>query len=231
VVLTHEFWQSHLGSDGNVLDRSLILNGRPARIVGVMPADFHSPSELAIPDRPAIFVPAAYPADLLAAHGDHEVTVVGRLHPGVPVSEAQAELDAISAGLARQYPASNTGVRAVIAPLRDDLTRGARDSLRALLGASGLIVLIACLNVANLLLSARMPAGTNRACASRSAPGDSASPANSWRRACCSPPAAASAACCWARLSCGCCSRSRPATLPRSTMSLWTGASSPSAPP
>jgi putative ABC transport system permease protein len=152
VILTHQFWERRLGADPGVLGRSLMLDGRPRQVVGVLPRGFQAPSEFALPDRPEFFVPAGYPKELLVSHGDHEVNVVARLAPGVSVATAQADLDRLSANLAAQYPRSNTGMRAVIAPLQEDLVRGLRDSLWALLGASGFIVLITCVNVANLLL-------------------------------------------------------------------------------
>jgi putative ABC transport system permease protein len=152
VILSHEFWQVRMGADAEVLQRSLMLDGKEHRVIGVLPAGFRAPSEFALPDRPALFLPAAFSAELLASHGDHEVNVVGRLKPGVSLAAAQGELDAVSARLGKQYPNSNAGVRAPIASLRNDLTSGVRDTVWALLGASGFIVLIACLNVANLLL-------------------------------------------------------------------------------
>jgi putative ABC transport system permease protein len=151
-ILSHDFWERRLGSDPEVLEHALMLDGHSYHVVGVLPRGFQSPSELALPDRLDFFVPGAYPPELLASHGDHDVNVVGRLRAGIPVKTAQAELDRISAGLAAQYPPTNTGVYAVIAPLQKDLVRSVRDSLWALLGASGFIVLITCVNVANLLL-------------------------------------------------------------------------------
>ena len=73
-----------LGGDTGVLQRSLVLDGRTYRIIGVMPRGFKAPSEFAGAARPEFFVPAAFPAELLASHGDHEVNVLGRLTPGVP---------------------------------------------------------------------------------------------------------------------------------------------------
>ncbi|HYT89367.1 MAG TPA: ABC transporter permease [Gemmataceae bacterium] len=151
-ILTHAFWQRRFGGDPAVLGRSLMLDGSPYRVIGVLPAGFQAPSEFALPLRPEFFVPGAYSRDLLANHGDHGVNVVARLRPGASIQAPQAELDRVSAGLAAQYPQTNQGVRAAIAPLRDDLVRGVRDSLWVLLGATGVIVLISCLNVANLLL-------------------------------------------------------------------------------
>lgn len=152
VLLTHDFCLRRLGGDTGVLGRTLMFDGRPHTIIGVLPRSFQPLGQFGQPDPVEFFVPAAYTRDLLVGHGDHEVNVLGRLRPEVTVRAAQSELDAISAGLAQRFPDSNTGIRAVIAPLRDDLIRSVTNSLQALLGASALIVLITCVNVANLLL-------------------------------------------------------------------------------
>ncbi|HLK66423.1 MAG TPA: ABC transporter permease [Bryobacteraceae bacterium] len=151
-LITDGFWRRRLGADTGVLERSILLDGKPYRVIGVLPRDFESPAQFGQKDRIEFYVPAQFSKQLLSSHGDHEVGVVGRLQPGASLQAAQAELDSISAGLARQYPNSNGGLRAVIAPLHDDLVNGVRDSLLALLGASALIVLITCVNVASLLL-------------------------------------------------------------------------------
>ena len=154
VLLAHDFCVRRLGGDTGVLGRSLMLDGRPHTVIGVLPRSFQPVGQFGQPNRVEFFVPAAYTPDLLGpqGHGDHEINVLGRLRPGASVRSAQSELDAISAGLAQRFPDSNRGMRAVIAPLQDDLIRRVTDSLAALLGASGLIVLITCVNVANLLL-------------------------------------------------------------------------------
>src|SRR5437870_5992603 len=152
VLIAHDFWLRRLGGDTNVLGRTLLLDARPYRVIGVLPRSFQPVGQFGQPDRVEFFVPAAYTKDLLISHGDHEINVLGRLQPGASVRSAQSELDAISAGLAQRFPDSNQGVRPVVAPLQDDLIRRVTDSLAALLGASGLIVLITCVNVANLLL-------------------------------------------------------------------------------
>ena len=152
VILTDGFWQRRLGADPAVLDRSVVLDGKARRVVGVLPPTFQSPAQFGFRDRIEFYVPATFPRELLGSHGDHEVAVVGRLKPGVSIRAAQDELDSISAALAKQYPNSNDGVRAVIGPLHDDLVQDVKASLFTLLGASGLIVLITCVNVASLLL-------------------------------------------------------------------------------
>jgi putative ABC transport system permease protein len=152
VIITDQFWRNRLGSDTNVLAHSIMLDAQPYQIVGVLPPDFQSPYQLTIPDRVEIYVPAAYPRELLTSRGDHEVNAVARLRPGVSVRQAQADLDVISASLGKQFQSTNRNIRAGIAPLRDDIVRNVRQSLWILLGASALIVLIACVNLANLLL-------------------------------------------------------------------------------
>jgi ABC-type antimicrobial peptide transport system permease subunit len=117
-----------------------------------LPNGFQSPNQFGLLDRIEFYIPAAYSRTLLANHGDREIAVVGRLKPGVSLRTAQSELDAISNSLAKQYPQTNEGVRAVLAVLRDDIVRNVRTALLVLLAATGLIVLIACVNVANLLL-------------------------------------------------------------------------------
>jgi putative ABC transport system permease protein len=152
VVVTDGFWQRRLGADTAVLGRTIMLDGKPRQVIGVLPRGFESPAQFGIKSQIEFYVPAAFPRELLASRGDHEVNVVGRLQSGMSVQAAQAELNSISGALAERYPNSNAGMRAVIAPLQDDLVRSVKDSLFALLGASLLIVLITCVNVANLLL-------------------------------------------------------------------------------
>jgi putative ABC transport system permease protein len=152
VILTHSFWQRRFGADPAILGRAISLDARSYEVIGVLPAGFQSPQQMAVPGQIDFYVPAAYSKALLEAHGDHEVNVLGRLKPRVEMYTAQAELNVISSQLATQFPNSNNGTRAVIAPLRDDVVSSAKEPLLALLGASGLIVLITCLNIANLLL-------------------------------------------------------------------------------
>jgi predicted permease len=152
VVVTHDFWQRRLGSDTDVLQRGVKLDGLRYQVIGVLPRGFQSPDQLAHPERIEFYVPAAYSSELLASHADHEVYVVGRLKPGVTLPAAQGELNAISSALQKQYPDYGRNTRAAIGALDTFLVRRVKDSLLALLGASGMIVLITCVNVANLLL-------------------------------------------------------------------------------
>ncbi len=152
VMITYGFWQRRLGGATDTLDRSITLDGKSFRIVGILPEGFQSPLQIGLKTPVEFYVTASYPNDLLASRGDHEVNVVARLKPGVTFDAAQAALRGVSANLAQQFPNSNGNIYAEIAPLRDDLAGSAKQSLWSLLCASGLIVLIACVNVANLLM-------------------------------------------------------------------------------
>jgi len=153
VVLTHDFWMERLGGDPEVLGREVLLDGAPYRVIGVMPGLFRSPLQVAYAEDAAeFFVPAAYPKSQLAARGDHDVNVVARLRPGVTVAAAQAALESVSAGLQKQFPRTNANFHAVVAPLGDDLVHKVSGPLWILLAASGVIVLITCVNMANLML-------------------------------------------------------------------------------
>jgi putative ABC transport system permease protein len=151
-IVSHEFWRQRLSGAADALERSIFLDGKPYRIVGILPPGFQSPQQLGLKAPSEVYLTASYSYELLASHGDHEVNAVARLKPGVSVQSAQAALGGISASLGARFPDSNRNIRAMIAPLRDDLAGSASQPLWALLGASGLIVLIACVNVANLLM-------------------------------------------------------------------------------
>jgi putative ABC transport system permease protein len=152
VVLAHSFWQRHLGGDQSVIGQTLTFDSRPFVVIGVMPPAFQPATQYVQTVPVEFFVPAQYSKELLHSHGDHEVAVIGRLKSGVDLQTARAQLDSVSEGLAQRFPDSNRGVATGSAPLRDDIIRDVGDGLRALLAASGLIVLITCINVANLLL-------------------------------------------------------------------------------
>lgn len=151
-IITDELWRSHFGADSQILGRQITLDSEKYTIVGIMPPGFQSPRQISMSNQLAFFVPAAYPAKLLADHGDHAISVLGRLRPGATIESARAELAPISERLAAQYPETNKNVIVEIAPLATDINRNARTSLIVLLGAVGLILLISCANLANLLL-------------------------------------------------------------------------------
>jgi putative ABC transport system permease protein len=152
VILADALWRSKFRADPSVLGTSITLNGEPYEIVGVMPASFRALSDYGSSVRVAYFKPAAYPQALLDNHGEHEVRAVGRLKEGVTVSQAQADLKSISADLARRFPDTNKSVRALIAPLATDIARVVERALVVMWIAVALVLLIACVNLANLLI-------------------------------------------------------------------------------
>jgi predicted permease len=155
IVLSDALWRRRFAADDGVTNRIVSLDGRPTRIVGVMPAGFRGVSSFASATNIVDFwVPIRFTADLLSddGRGDHEVNVVGRLRDGVSVNAGQRELNAISADLAQRFPKSNGGIVATVAPLASDLVRTASASLWAMLAMVAVILLIACVNVANLLI-------------------------------------------------------------------------------
>jgi putative ABC transport system permease protein len=151
VVLSDRFWKRRFGGDSGVVGRNLLLDGEPHLIVGVARPD------LAIQSAPDLWVAAIakpQPGDSNANRGNHFLTVIGRLKPGATVQQAQTELVSIAGDLERQFPDSNKGWSVAVVPLLDWLVpREIRTTLVALLGAVGMVLLIACANVANLLLA------------------------------------------------------------------------------
>jgi putative ABC transport system permease protein len=149
VVLSHGLWQNRFRGDANILLRSISLDGRPFTVIGVMPADF------AFPNRVDVWVPAGLSAAGWQSRGDHPGLLgVARLKSGVSIEQARVEMDTIAMRLEQQYPDSNKKVRARIDPLIENrVGPKTRIALWTLLGAVGMVLLIACGNVANLLLA------------------------------------------------------------------------------
>jgi len=152
VILSDALWRARFAADRSTVGRTITLNGEPYDVVGIMPPSFQPVTQIGATPAIAFFVPAAYPDELLNNHGDHEIRVVGRLKPGVTLEQGRADLLAVSTALEQRLPDTNTGVRARIAPLNADIVRNVRTSLLMLLGAVGLVLLVACVNLANLLI-------------------------------------------------------------------------------
>ena len=152
VILSAGLWQARFGSDQGIVGRTMTLDDTPYQVVGVMPAAFTPVMQYTNAEPITFWTPAGYPQDLLDNHGDHEIAVVGRLAPGASVAAAQTELTSISEALATQFPKTNATVRAFVTPLRDDIVSGVRTSFLILIAIVSAILLIACVNVANLLL-------------------------------------------------------------------------------
>jgi putative ABC transport system permease protein len=149
VVLSHGFWQRVFGGAKDVVGRSIQLNGEPYQVVGVAPYGFGVASKV------EVWTPMAFKPDEIKndARGGHYINVVGRLKPGVTFAQAKAELDVIAAQLAVQYPDPQKGWGIFMMPIQDYMVRDVKPVLYTLLGAVGCVLLIACANLANLLLA------------------------------------------------------------------------------
>jgi predicted permease len=150
VVLSHGFWRSRLGGDRNAVGRTIVVDGEPRRVVGVMPAGFGVPGGAAA----ELWLPIAFdPATDYRVEGGRYLRVVGRLAPGATIESAAAELRAIARRLADAHPVYNAQWSAVVVGLHTHLVRGARRPLLVLAGVVAFVLLIACANVANLALA------------------------------------------------------------------------------
>lgn len=148
-ILTDGLWHRRFGSDPTILGKTIGINGELSTIIGVLPADFRFPFAL----RCDALVPIVFTDDQLKYRGIHPFLGVGRLNPGVSVERAQAEMDLVSKQLEKQNPETNIGHMANLIVLRHQLSGKLRPALMVLLGAVFLVALIACANVANLLLA------------------------------------------------------------------------------
>ena len=153
VIITHELWKNRFSSNPDLLGHQILLDQQSFRVIGIMPPGFKSPNQLVLPEELSFFVPAAYSAAQLADRTTFELNVIARLQSGATIRQAQAEMDAISGGLEQRFPETNRNIRAGLARLDSDIRSNARPAMLALLGAVGLILLIACANLANLLLA------------------------------------------------------------------------------
>jgi putative ABC transport system permease protein len=151
VLLSHSLWQRRFGSDPGAIGRALTLNGESYTVVGVMPPFVQLPGFENRNDQ--LWVPIAFPAEEATERGNHFLEVIARLEPRVTLKQAQAEMDTIAARLEKQYPTYNTRRGAVVVPLHEQVVGEIRPALLILLGAVAFVLLIACADVANLLLA------------------------------------------------------------------------------
>jgi putative ABC transport system permease protein len=149
VVLGHGLWRRVFGGDAAVLGRAVRINGRAHEVVGVMPAGFDYPGKA------DLWLPMAFEAGEVdaGARGAHYISVVARLKEGVSLEAARARMRAVAEGLARAYPRTNEGAGATVLPLLELSVSQVRPALLMLLVAAGFVLLIACANVAHLLLA------------------------------------------------------------------------------
>ncbi len=150
VVLSDGFWRRHLGADPDPVGRTLALDGADFTVVGVLPQGFDFPVRISGAE---LWTPTGLRARWLEKRGGHTFRTVARLKAGVTLAQAQAEMDTIAGRLEQQYPDSNTGYGVNVVPLHEQVVGNVRPALLILLGAVGLVLLIACANVANLLLA------------------------------------------------------------------------------
>ncbi len=147
-VISHGLWQSRYGGEHSIIGRNILLNGERHTVVGVMPRDFQF--QVASIN---LWVPIALTAEQLADRDLHYLNVVARLKPGVTVAQANADIQAITHRIAAAYPDEAEGLSAAVVPLHEQLAGNMRHPLLMLLVAVGFVLLIACANVAGMLLA------------------------------------------------------------------------------
>jgi putative ABC transport system permease protein len=159
VILSHGLWQRRFGADPSVLGKTVSLDGRSYLVVGIMPPGFVFPGMTGLHygfffNKPAdVWIPLAMPADLLRTRSNHFLEVVARLKPDMSLAQAGAEMDTVMQRIVQVNPGDVMGTHAKVIPLREQSIGTVRSGLLVLLGAVGFVLLIACANVANLLLA------------------------------------------------------------------------------
>ncbi|HKV11093.1 MAG TPA: ABC transporter permease [Thermoanaerobaculia bacterium] len=146
VLISEELWQRRFGRDRSVIGRRLDLNGVPSTVVGILGRDGQYPANA------DVWLPLAFEEQMLTQRGAYYLNAIAKLAPGATLEEARAEAKVIGDRLAREYPRDNEGTSVGMAPLQEFMVGDVRTPLLVLLGAVLLVLLIACANVANLLL-------------------------------------------------------------------------------
>ncbi|MEJ7811393.1 MAG: ABC transporter permease [Gemmatimonadaceae bacterium] len=144
-ILSYGFWQQRFGARPSIIGETIALSGLPFTVVGIAPRDFRAGPEA------DVWTPLV--TDTTLGRRSDFLTVIGRLKPGVTIERAQGELVSLMARLAEQYPQTNVGWSAELVPLKDEIVGNVRAALLVFMGAVGLVLLIACANVANLTLA------------------------------------------------------------------------------
>jgi predicted permease len=147
VVISQGLWRKAFGANPSIVGQTVLLNSRKFTVIGVMPAGFE------FPQKAELWTPLAWDEKERQTRAIHDYMVVARLNPDVPLAKAQSEMSAISGRLEREYPEADKGWGAVVIPLREDLVGDMRPALLVLFSAVGFVLLIACANVANLMLA------------------------------------------------------------------------------
>jgi putative ABC transport system permease protein len=146
-VVSYSFWQRHFGGDPGAVGKNIELNSESYTVIGVMSPSFN------FPPSNDVWTPFEMSEKSLGSRGSHSYRAFGRLKPGVAPEQARADLTTVAEHLEQEYPHSNEKVSAVVVPMKEEITKNSREQLLLLLGAVVLVLLIACANVANLLLA------------------------------------------------------------------------------
>jgi putative ABC transport system permease protein len=147
-VLSYSLWRRRFGGDPGILNRKIRLNGRDTEVIGVMPPEFHYPTR-----DYELWEPLYYPPEELLDRWDLSYVSVARLRPSISIEQARAQMNAIAANLASEYPRTNRDLGVYVEPLLGDLTESVRPAIWLLLAAVGMLFLVGCVNLANLLLA------------------------------------------------------------------------------
>jgi putative ABC transport system permease protein len=159
VVMGYGLWQRSFGGEPSIIGRTIALSGQSYTVVGVMPQGFKFPggenmlAGLQFSPKTELWEPLQLTREELGARGTHNMAVIARLKPGVTLRQAQAEMTAVALHLGEQYPKFNKGLGVKLVPLHEQVVGNVRPALLILLGTVGFVLLIACANVANLLLA------------------------------------------------------------------------------
>ena len=148
VILSHGLWQRRFGGDPKIINQTITLSGRIYTVIGVMPATFSFGGR-----ETALWTPMGFTSDDAQNHGGHFLSAIGQLKPGAKLEQARSEMSAIAGQLAQEYPDANAGWNVKLLPLQEFIVRSVETALLVLLGAVAFVLLIACANVANLLLA------------------------------------------------------------------------------
>lgn len=146
-IITAGLWQRRFGADPQLINRAVKLDGESYTVVGVLPPSFE------LPEKVQAFIPLPLEADGPSARRQHFLRVIGRLKPGVPVEQARSDLETIAARLQQQYPDTNSGRGVTVIPIKEQFVGDVRYALLVIFAAVGGVLLIACTNVAHLLLA------------------------------------------------------------------------------